>query len=221
MHKELYIASGGKPEKAIIRNYGVADFEGLIGVQRESFPPPYPEELLWQKEQLASHVDRFPQGALCAEAQGKLIGSMTGVIVNMNDYGNNHSWAAISDNGYIRNHNPNGDTLYVIDVCVVPGYRKTGIGKWLMQSMYETVVQMGLKRLLGGGRMPGYVAKAAEATPEQYLEKVLAGEWRDPVISFLLKCGRMPVGIERDYLDDEESLNNAAIMEWRNPFLTN
>jgi hypothetical protein len=28
----------------------------------------------------------------------------------------------------------------------------------------------------------------------------------------------MPIGVERNYLDDEQSLNNAALMEWRNPF---
>ena len=40
--------------------------------------------------------------------------------------------------------------------------RKAGIGKWLMQSMYETVVHKRLKRLLGGGRMPGYHRVADE-----------------------------------------------------------
>jgi GNAT superfamily N-acetyltransferase len=220
LKKQMYILNEGKPEPLTIRSYGIADFDGMIDVQRESFPPPYPEELLWSKEQLSRHVAVFPQGALCAEAGGRLVGSMTGLIVDMEDYHGSHSWETIADNGYIGNHNPKGDTLYVIDVCVIPAYRKAGVGKWLMQSMYETVVHLGLKRLLGGGRMPGYAAKADIATPEHYLEKVIAGEWKDPVITFLLKCGRMPIGVERNYLDDEQSLNNAALMEWRNPFFS-
>ena len=88
-----------------------------------------------------------------------------------------------------------------------------------MLSMYETVVHLGLARLLGGGRMPGYASKADQATPEQYLTKVIAGEWSDPVITFLLRCGRMPVGVAENYLEDEDSRGYAAIMEWRNPFL--
>jgi hypothetical protein len=88
-----------------------------------------------------------------------------------------------------------------------------------MQSMYETVVQAGLSRLLGGGRMPGYVAHAHEVSPEIYLEKVVEGEWKDPVITFLLRCGRMPVRVAHNYLEDEQSQNCAAIMEWRNPFI--
>lgn len=218
MRKELFLFIDGKPQKTVIRNYKPADFDGLIEVQRLSFPLPYPQELWWNKEQLTEHVNRFPEGALCAEVDGMIIGSMTGVTIDMNDYGHAHNWETISDSGYIRNQDINGDTLYVVDLCVIPEFRKSGIGKWLMQSMYETVVQLGLMRLLGGGRMPGYGALIQEMTPEAYLEKVLTGEYKDPVITFLLRCGRMPIGVAHDYLDDEQSGNCAAIMEWRNPF---
>ncbi|MBD2869799.1 GNAT family N-acetyltransferase [Paenibacillus arenilitoris] len=218
MRKELYLFAGGKPERTVIRNYDAGDFRQLIEVQKASFPPPFPEELLWNAEQLAEHATRFPEGALCAEIDGRLIGSMTGLIVNMDDYGHAHDWETITGGGYIRNHNPSGDTLYVVDICVIPEYRKSGIGKWLMQTMYETVVQLGLDRLLGGGRMPGYAQHAHEATPEAYLENVVNGVWKDPVVTFLLRCGRMPVGVAREYLEDEQSNNCAAIMEWRNPF---
>jgi len=218
VHKELYLFIDGKSKKAVIRNYSLTDLEGLIDVQRLSFPPPYPVELWWNTGQLTEHITRFPEGALCAEVDGKIIGSMTGLIVDMNDYGHAHNWETISDQGYIRNHNGSGDTLYVIDLCVIPEYRKSGIGKWLMHSMYETVVQLGLLRLLGGGRMPGYGARSHQITPEVYLEKVMQGEWNDPVITFLLRCGRMPIDVAHNYLDDEQSANCAAIMEWRNPF---
>ncbi|MGO4544795.1 GNAT family N-acetyltransferase [Paenibacillus sp. 2TAB23] len=218
MHKEVYIFQDDKPVKSIIRPYNDTDFDALIEVQRLSFPPPFPAELLWNREQLSEHIERFPAGALCAEVDGSIVGSMTALLVNMDDYSHVHSWENMTDSGYIRNHNRDGDTLYVVDICVVPKFRKTGIGKWLMQSMYETVVQLGLTRLLGGGRMPGYGKHQQECSPEVYLEKVLTGEWKDPVITFLLRCGRIPVGIARDYLEDEQSNHCAVIMEWRNPF---
>ncbi|MDQ6418082.1 GNAT family N-acetyltransferase [Paenibacillus sp. LHD-117] len=218
MRKELFVRSGGRPVKAVIRNYGTNDFDALIDVQKACFPLPFPEELLWNREQLSAHVTTFPQGAVCAEIGGRIVGSMTGLIVDTAHYKDDHSWASITDNGYIRNHNPNGNTLYVVDIAVMPDYRQSGIGKWMMQTLYETVVQLGLDRLLGGGRMPGYAERANEATPETYVAKVLTGEWNDPVISFLLRCGRMPVGIAANYLEDEQSLNHAVLMEWRNPF---
>ncbi|ALS27965.1 GNAT family N-acetyltransferase [Paenibacillus cisolokensis] len=219
MRKEMYVYRDGVPERIVIRSYGERDFSALIDIQRVSFPPPFPEELWWNEEQLSEHVERFPEGALCAEAEdGRLIGSMTGLIVRLDDYGHAHDWQTITDGGYIRNHRPDGDTLYVVDICVIPEYRKAGIGKWLMQSMYETVVHLGLKRLLGGGRMPGYHKYADVATPAEYVDNVVKGVWKDPVISFLLRCGRIPVGIAEHYLDDEESLHHAVLMEWKNPF---
>jgi GNAT superfamily N-acetyltransferase len=218
MRKEMIVYASGKPVRVTFRNYSLADIEGMIAIQRESFPPPFPSELWWNEEQLREHVARFPEGALCAEADGRLIGSMTALLVSDETASGAHSWESVTDGGYIRSHEPAGNTLYVVDLCVIPAYRKAGIGKWLMQTMYEVVVHLGLKRLLGGGRMPGYHRYASEVTAEQYLERVAAGEFNDPVITFLLRCGRMPVGVAADYLQDEESCNYAALMEWRNPF---
>ena len=220
MHKELLLFSEGKPLPVVIRNYSLEDTEQLIDIQRRSFPPPFPEDLWWKPEQLAEHVTRFPEGALCAEVDRQIIGSMTGLLVSEErvEHGD-HAWAAMTDEGYIRTHDPAGETLYVVDICVAPGYRGAGIGHWLMQSMYETTVQLRLKRLLGGGRMPGYHRHADTLTAEQYLQQVMTGMLRDPVISFLLRCGRMPVGVVSNYLEDEESCNYAALMEWRNPFI--
>ncbi|MGE6230206.1 GNAT family N-acetyltransferase [Paenibacillus chitinolyticus] len=217
--KKMYVFDGEKPVPALIRSYSEADFEALIDVQRLSFPPPFPEELWWNEEQLRSHVRLFPEGALCVEIGGKIVGSMTALRIRFDPLHPEHTWEEITDGGYIRNHDPEGDSLYVVDVCVMPAYRKLGLGKWLMFSMYETVVHLGLRRLLGGGRMPGYGAQAGKMTADQYVDAVVAGVLHDPVLNFLLRCGRMPVAVLPDYLKDEESLNHALLMEWRNPFL--
>jgi len=216
--KEVYVFQEGKPVKTAVRNYQREDFQALIAIQQESFPPPFPSELWWNEEQLTSHVERYPQGALCMEINGEIVGSITGLLVDFNFDQPNHTWEEMTDFGYIRNHNAQGKTLYIVDICVKPSYRKLDLGKLLMQSMYERVVHDGLERLLGGGRMPGYHRHAKDLTPEQYVEKVVAGELRDPVISFLLRCGRMPVCLVPNYLEDDESLNYAILMEWKNPF---
>ncbi|MFD2331982.1 GNAT family N-acetyltransferase [Cohnella sp. GCM10020058] len=217
MRKRLVVSDGSRTVEAVIRTYAREDFKALIEVQAESFPPPYPSELWWNEAQLEAHVTKFPAGALCVEVDGRIAGSMTALRRTLAD-GDGHSWAEATDDGYIRNHEPDGDTLYVVDLCVRPAYRTLGLGKWLIQSMHETAVHLGCRRLLSGGRMPGYHKHADSLTPEQYLEEVTAGRLRDPVVSFLLRCGRMPVGVARHYLDDEESCGNAALMEWRNPF---
>ncbi|OKL35271.1 GNAT family N-acetyltransferase [Domibacillus mangrovi] len=216
--KEFFVFEQNRPIPAVIRNYKEPDFDGLIRVQQESFPPPFPSELWWNVEQLQNHVSLFPEGALCIEVDGRIAGSMTGLLVDFDPAHPEHTWEEITDNGYIRNHNPKGNTLYVVDIGVSPLYRKLGLGKWLMQSMYEIVIQKKIDRLLGGGRVPGYHKKVNEMTPDEYLDAVVKGELSDPVITFLLRCGRTPVQMVKNYLEDEESCNFAALMEWKNPF---
>ena len=70
MRKEMIVYSSGTPVRVIIRPYTLGDMEGMIAIQRASFPPPFPPELWWQKEQLLEHITRFPEGALCAEVNG-------------------------------------------------------------------------------------------------------------------------------------------------------
>ncbi|CAM4430444.1 GNAT family N-acetyltransferase [Paenibacillus tarimensis] len=218
--KELFVYDGDRPVPAVIRNYREEDFDGLVEVQQECFPPPFPSELWWNREQLSNHVRLFPEGALCVEIDGRIAGSMTSLLTEYHPGDPDHTWEDVTDNGYIRNHNPQGNTLYVVDIAVRPAYRKLGLGKWLMFAMYDVVVHLGLERLLGGGRMPGYGNKAEEMTAEQYVEAVLNGTLKDPVLSFLLRCGRMPVRVIPGYLEDEQSRNYGTLMEWRNPFRT-
>lgn len=215
---EFYVFDDGKPVQAVIRNYTKDDFHELIQIQAECFPPPFPSELWWNEEQLTNHVALFPEGALCIEVDGQLAGSLTGVCVDFDPNHPSHRWEDATDSGYIRNHNPKGNTLYIVDISVRPKFRKLGLGKHMMQSMYQVVVQLGLVRLLGGGRMPGYHMAANDLEPSEYLDKVVQGELKDPVITFLLRCGRTPIAIVENYLDDEESLNHAVLMEWKNPF---
>ncbi|TWT05218.1 GNAT family N-acetyltransferase [Planococcus sp. CPCC 101016] len=216
--KKQYVFDGRKPVNVEIRHYNQFDFPELIAIQKESFPPPFPPELWWNDEQLENHVKLYPQGALCIEVEGELAGSMTALLTDFDPVHPEHKWQEITDDGYIRNHKPQGATLYIVDICIRPKYRSLKLGQLLMQSMYERVVQDGLERLLGGGRMPGYHRFSDKLSAEEYADQVIAGEIKDPVISFLLRCGRTPVAVVPNYVEDEESRNYALLMEWKNPF---
>ncbi|MFK2825248.1 GNAT family N-acetyltransferase [Bacillus sp. B190/17] len=217
-NSEFQLYDNGRLFKAVIRNYTEADFDALIQIQRECFPPPFPEELWWSKEQLTNHVKIFPEGAVCIELDGEIVGSMTCLLVHFQPDDPPHTWEEITDNGFIRNHASDGNTLYVVDISVKPSCRKLGLGKLMMQAMYQTVIHLNIDRLLGGGRMPGFSRYAGEISADEYLQKVVAGQLKDPVVTFLLNCGRVPIRLEKNYLEDEESQNWAALMEWKNPF---
>lgn len=218
-YKEQLVYKDGKISKAIIRNYRESDFNSLISIQRECFPPPFPEDLLWNEEQLASHLAHYPEGALCIEVEGELAGSLTGMLLDLKSENHSHSWDKVTDRGYISTHQPNGKSFYIVDIGVKPAYRKMDLGKMLMQAAYERVIADRLERVIGGGRMPGFKRFSKEMTAQQYAKKVLAGELKDPVITFLMRNGRMPVSLVENYLEDDDSQNFALLMEWKNPFM--
>ena len=219
--KEQYVFKDNHIHKAVIRNYRENDFDALIRIQQKAFPPPFPSDLCWNKDQLTHHVSHFPLGATCVEIDGKLVGSMTSLIVDFTPSDPPHTWEEVTDNGYIRNHKPNGNTLYVVDLCIEPDYRGFKLGKVMMEAMYEIVVHLQLDRLLGGARIPTYHKVADTLGIEEYMKKLTCGEYKDPVITFLLQAGRTPLKAIKGYIEDEESCHYGMLMEWRNPFKKN
>jgi GNAT superfamily N-acetyltransferase len=197
-----------------VRPYTLADWPGLFHIQRECFPPPYPEEQLWSRGQIESHIRHFPQGALCAEVDGELVGSCTGLIIAF-EPSHPHVWAEVTGNGFIHTHNPQGDSLYGVDMAVRPAFRGRGVARAMYQARFDLVRRLGLKRFLAGGRMPGYHQHAAAFTPVQYAEAVVAGRLVDPVITPQLKAGLKPLHVVHGYLPDEESADCALLLEWR------
>lgn len=204
-------------ESILIRPYTHADIPELIEIQRECFPPPYPQEQLWSPEQLESHIRMFPEGQLCAVVDGVIAGSCTNLIVDFHYDDPDHTWAEITDNGFIRTHNPGGNSLYGVDIAVRPAYRGRGIARRMYQSRFDLVRRLGLARFLAAGRMPGYHRHADRLSPEEYAERVATGALADPVITPQLRAGLRPVRVIRDYIPDVESRNCALLLEWRNP----
>ena len=67
--KQCFVFHQNKPVTCTVRSYTSNDFDELIRIQEESFPPPFPSELLWSKDQLNNHVSLFTDGALCVEIE--------------------------------------------------------------------------------------------------------------------------------------------------------
>lgn len=70
-----------------------------------------------------------------------------------------------------------------------------------------------LKGKLESKVIHNFKSPAKKLTAEQYLDLVMKGKLKDPVITFLLRCGRTPVKVVPNYLEDEESHNYGTLME--------
>ncbi|MFJ8265744.1 GNAT family N-acetyltransferase [Peribacillus asahii] len=200
-------------KKIIIRNIQIEDIDEIIELGKVCFPNMEP----WKREQLVSHIRIFPEGQFCVEYEDKIVGSCSSLIVNFEEYDDQHTWDVITDNGYITNHDPNGNNLYGIEVMVDPGYRRMKLGARLYEARKELAVRLNLQSIIIGGRIPNYHKHKNEMTAREYVAAVEKHSIYDPVLSFQLLQGFTIKRINTSYLpDDKASASMATLMEWNN-----
>ncbi|MEX2182060.1 MAG: GNAT family N-acetyltransferase [Gemmatimonadaceae bacterium] len=191
------------------------DFPGIIALCRRT----YPESVPWSTNQLASHLEVFPEGQLVAvERDGSISGYAASLIVYWDDYAMDSAWRDFTASGMFTNHNPVlGRTLYGAEVMVDPAIRGTGIGSKLYAVRRALAERLGLLRIRAGARLRGYHRYARKMTAEEYTLRVVRGSIRDATLSFQLRHGFHVLAVVEGYLrHDPESLGWAAVIEWLN-----
>ena len=193
------------------------DFDAIIEICRRV----YPESPPWNRGQLASHLEVFPEGQFVAvdSEDGRVVGMASSLVVLWDDYDTGASWRDFTDHGMFTNHDPeSGRTLYAAEVMVDPDRQGRGVGKALYASRRDLARRLGLRRIRAGARLRGYHRYAHEMTALLYAEKVAHGELFDPTVSFQIKQGFRIIGVVSAYLrNDPESRGYAALIEWLNP----
>ncbi len=197
----------------IIRNLLIEDYDNVVALQLKSFPQMKP----WSIAQFESQLATFPDGQFCIEYNGKLVGSSSSLVLDFNLYGEHHGWAEISDNGFIRNHDPKGNTLYGIEIMVDPEYRGLKLARRLYEARKQLAKRMNLMRIILGGRIPGYAQYADTMSARQYVDKVISKSLVDPVLTTQISNGFVLKRLLPDYLaSDKESMGYATFLEWAN-----
>jgi hypothetical protein len=87
----------------------------------------------------------------------------------------------------------------------------------LYDARKQLVIELNLRRMIGGGRLFNYCEYANRMSVLEYAQKVIRRELRDPVLSFELDNEFKFIKILPNYLDDVRSLNYASFIEWINP----
>ncbi len=191
----------------------VDDFERIVDLQRRCFPG----MPVWTKAHIESQVEHFPDGQLGITYDGKLVASSCSLIVDYDLCSDWHDWKAVSDGGYIKNHDEKGDVLYGIEIMVDPEYRGMRLARRLYDGRKELARERNLKGIVIGGRIPGYAAHSSEMTAHEYVQKVEAKVLVDPVLTAQLANGFELRQVIPDYLpSDEDSAGWATHMEWTN-----
>jgi len=128
-----------------------------------------------------------------------------------------HDFHEISDSGYIRNHSPNGSTLYGIEIMVHPDYRGLKLARRLYDARKKLARERNLMRIVVGGRIPGFAKHAEKMNAREYIDKVLNKQLQDPVLTMQLSMGFVLKRLIPGYLEvDADSKGFAAFLEWAN-----
>ncbi len=196
-----------------VRRLQMADFDRLVELQERCFPGMTP----WLREHIESQIQVFPEGQFGVEYKGKLVASCSSLIVDFDDYEEWHDWRSIAGDGYIRNHDPEGDTLYGIEMMVDPGYQGRKLARRLYEARKELARERNLRRIIIGGRIPGYGRHAHQMSAREYVEQVMAKRLFDPVLTAQLANGFFLQRLIDGYMpNDVESRGYATFLEWTN-----
>ncbi len=215
--KYAYMSEVSNSPGITVRQMTAEDASAVISLQKRVFP----DMLSWSQDELARHLVVFPEGQLVAvDETGRILGSSSSLIIDWDDYAESAKWSVITGRGTFSTHNPLGKTLYGADMCVDPQARRHGIGSLFYDARKKLIRDRGLKRLLTGGRIPGYAQVAQSMTPQEYVTEVVRGRLKDPTLSFQLGNGLIVLDVVPQYLDDVESRCYATLLEWLNPEYT-
>ncbi len=197
----------------VVRQMGIEDYERIAELQLLCFPHMNP----WRREQIASHLEHFPEGQIVVEIDGDVVASSSSLVIDFDEYEEGHTWLEVAGDGYISNHDPDGDTLYGIEIMVHPSWRGQKLARRLYDARKEVCRELNLKRIMIGGRIPGYSRVSGEMAVREYVERVQTKDVYDPVLTSQLANGFTLKRVIRSYLaGDTESEGYATLLEWVN-----
>lgn len=199
--------------RAVVRHTRLSDIPDLLRLYAEVYPAPkFPETSRWKAPNLKNHLDVFPEGQFVALLDGEVVGSSNTHITTKEDAFQEHTWSQITARGSLSTHDPDGDVLYGVDICVSPRFRRRGVGSALYRARFELQRRRRLRHFVAGARIPGYSKYADCLTPTEYLEEVRAGRLYDRTLSFQLSRGFRAVRVLPGYERDPETDSNSVLI---------
>ncbi|RSK24340.1 GNAT family N-acetyltransferase [Hymenobacter metallilatus] len=213
---ELLTPTAIPAHKLVLRTLRRGDFKAVKAIMDKVYSN---MEGAWAQDEYNALLKKFPEGQICIEDNGQVVAAALAIIVQYSDFGDKHTYAKITGNGKFNTHNPDGDTLYGVDVFVDPEYRNLRLGRRLYDARKELCENLNLRAMVAGGRIPGYNTYANEMTPAKYVEMVRNKEITDPILTFQLANDFYVRKLIRGYLPyDSESKAYATLLEWINVY---
>jgi ribosomal protein S18 acetylase RimI-like enzyme len=190
MHSTL----SNQASKLHIRNATLADVPAIAGLTTRVYAGTGMHG--YSEGEVMGQINNFPKGQFVVLVDEKVVAYCATFRIREDIGLKPHTWAEITGNGYASRHDPAGDWLYGMEVCVDPEYRGYRLGQRLYNERKKLCQSLGLKGVVFSGRLPSLSRRLKKyGSVEKYVEAVQAKQVRDPVLSFQLRNGFEIIGI--------------------------
>lgn len=170
----------------------------------------------WHEDQYLAQLEVFPDGQICIEDDGKVVGAAFTILVDYERFTRQHTYAEVTGRFSFQTHSPEGDALYGTDLFVHPEFRDFRLGRRLYDARKELCQALNLRAILTGGRIPRFL-ESEELSPREYIDQVRRREIHDPVLTFQLSNDFQVRRVLRNYIpEDTHSGGYATLLEWNN-----
>lgn len=199
--------------KASIRHLTLDNIVEVLALERLAWP----DDVQASEEQLRDRLGTFAEGFLGAFVEEGLAGMASSQVLQFSHADAGRSWKDLTADGWIsRTHQPGGDCLYFVSICVHPHARGRGIGSSLNRGRLDLCKRLGLPLALTNTRLPNlgrYLQVNTYATPGDYVDGIVAGRIREPVVNMYLGLGFRPLRLIPQCMEsDRESANYGLAM---------
>jgi len=196
------------------RHLRLNDYEAIKEISKRVYKN---VALPWTEEEMGVLIEKFPEGQICIEDNGKAVAIALSLIIDFSLFGDQHSYEQIVRGGTFKSHDSEGDYLYGIDISVDPDYQGMRLGRRLYDARKELAENLNLKGILLGGRISNYHKYSKKMSAQQFIQKVKNRELFDPVLTFQLSNDFHVRNLLDDYWPgDHQSQGNAVLLEWIN-----
>lgn len=170
-------------------------------------------------DNISALIGRFPQGQFVALEGEKVVGFALTMRTNNSPYDTPLTWWQQVGDRNITNHEPVGSWLYGVEFAVHPDYQRRGIGTALYKARFMLVKALQLRGFYAGGMLSGYPRYKTQLSLQEYAQKVINGEIKDPTVSMQMHQGFRPYGLIENYAGAATVCDNAMLIVWTNPQL--
>jgi ribosomal protein S18 acetylase RimI-like enzyme len=191
------------------------DVPAVVALQPLAFPPPFNPDYHWDPDSLLTHLDIFPEGQFVADLDGTIVGSCSNTQIAESQWQKHANWYETVGGPELSQFDPAGSTLYGLDISVHPGVRRQGIGHAFYRARFALAKNGDLMRYGTACRIPDF-AESGFSDVRTYARAVVKGERVDRTLTPLLRYGLTFIDVIHDYMEDAESANTAALLEWSN-----